>query len=69
MVDVDGVQIVRAADVFLALAGDGWVLGGIDVGVWSFLRRLLPRRRSCPPPSRFIDWAVWTTVTTRTRPT
>jgi hypothetical protein len=57
MVDVDGVQIVRAADVFLALAGDGWVLGGIDVGVWSFLRRLLPRRRSCPPPSRFIDWA------------
>jgi hypothetical protein len=57
LVDVDGVQVVRAADVFLALTGDGWVLGGVDVGVWAFLRRLLPRAGTCPPPRRFLDWA------------
>lgn len=57
LVDVGGVQVVRAAEVYLVRMPDGWELAGIDVGVLTFLRRLLPRRRRCPPPRRAIDWA------------
>ena len=57
LVDVAGVQVVRAADVYLLNGPRGWELAGIDVGVRSFGRRLLQKRRTCPPPARAIDWA------------
>lgn len=57
LVDVQGVQVVRAADVYLGGLGDSWELGGVDVGLRALLRRLLPRRRKCPSPVRAIDWS------------
>jgi sporulation protein YlmC with PRC-barrel domain len=57
LVDIAGVQVVRAADVYLLDGPRGWELAGIDVGVRSFGCRLLPKRRICPPPNRVIDWA------------
>ena len=57
LVDIAGVQVVRAADVYLVNGPRGWELAGIDVGVRSFSRRLLRKRRLCPPPDRVIDWA------------
>jgi sporulation protein YlmC with PRC-barrel domain len=57
LVDTSGVQVVRAADVYLLDGTQGWELAGIDVGVVSFGRRLVARRRACPPPDRVIDWA------------
>jgi hypothetical protein len=57
LVDIAGVQVVRAADVYVLNGAAGWELGGVDVGVTAFLRRLLPKARNCPPPNRVIDWA------------
>ena len=57
LVDVMGVKVVRAADIYLARTSQGWELAGVDVGFWAFVRRALPRRRKCPPPSRAVDWA------------
>jgi sporulation protein YlmC with PRC-barrel domain len=57
LVDVAGVQVVRAADVYLLDLGGGWEVAGVDVGAWALLRRLLPKRRRCPPPDRALDWA------------
>ena len=57
LVDVEGVQVVRAADVYLFRLSDGWELAGVDVGFWAYARRLLRKRRRCPPPRRAIDWA------------
>ncbi len=57
LVDVSGVQVVRAADVYLLNLGHGWELAGVDIGAWALLRRLLPKRRHCPPPDRVLDWA------------
>lgn len=56
IVDMDGVQVVRSSDVYLAARAGGWEVGAIDVGMWSLARRLLPRRRSCPAPNRAVDW-------------
>ena len=52
-----GVQVVRAADVYLVNWVNGWELAGIDVGQWALFRRLLPQRWTRPTPDRFIDWA------------
>ena len=57
LVDIAGVQVVRASDVYLLNGPNGWELAGVDVGVRSLGRRLLPRRRRCPPVDRVIDWA------------
>jgi magnesium transporter len=57
LVDTSGVQVVRAADAYLLNGPEGWELAGIDVGARSFGRRLVTRRRACPPPDRVIDWA------------
>ena len=57
LVDTSGVQVVRAADAYLLNGPQGWELAGIDVGLLSFGRRLVTRRRACPPPDRVIDWA------------
>jgi hypothetical protein len=58
LVDTSGVQVVRAADAYLLNGPQGWELAGIDVGLLSFGRRLVTRRRACPPPDRVIDWAA-----------
>jgi hypothetical protein len=57
LVDVAGVQVVRAADVYLVHGVSGWEVAGIDIGLWALFRRLLPPRRSSPTPDRSIDWA------------
>jgi CBS domain-containing protein len=59
MVDVDGVRVFRAADLFLARVGGGYRLVGADVGFATLLRRLGPSRwRARPHPDRVIDWAA-----------
>ena len=56
LVDIEGVQVVRAADVYLRRLSDGWELAGVEVEFWAYARRLLHKRRSCPSPRRVIDW-------------
>jgi flagellar motility protein MotE (MotC chaperone) len=69
LVDVDGVQVIRAADLYLA-----WVLQpagtashqprvlrlvGVDVSAQTLLRRLGPKRwRGRLTPDKVIDWAA-----------
>jgi hypothetical protein len=56
LVDMSGVYVVRAADVYLLNGPQGWELAGIDVGVWSRGRGLISRRRAGPRPHRVVDW-------------
>jgi CBS domain-containing protein len=59
LVDVDGVQVIRAADLYLAPVGEHIRLVGVDVSLATLLRRLGPRRRlPVPTPERVIDWAA-----------
>jgi len=63
LVDVDGVQVIRAADLYLAYTpgANGPVLRlvGVDVSGQSLLRRLGPKRwHGVPTPERVIDWAT-----------
>ncbi len=59
LVDVDGVRVVRASDLYLARVGLAWRLVGVDVGMQSLLRRLGPARfRTRPTPERVLDWAA-----------
>ncbi len=59
LVDVDGVRVVRASDLYLARVVDGWRLVGVDVGYQTLLRRLGPTRwRARPTPDHVIDWAA-----------
>jgi CBS domain-containing protein len=60
LVDVDGRQVVRAADLLLAKLGpDDLRLVGVDVSPTTLLRRLGPRRfRSRPTPRKVIDWGA-----------
>jgi sporulation protein YlmC with PRC-barrel domain len=57
LIDVIGVQVVRATDVYLIKGPHGWELAGVDVGWRAFARRLGPKARKCPLPDRAIDWA------------
>jgi CBS domain-containing protein len=58
LVDTDGVQVVRAADLYVARVGGAWRLVGVETGALSLLRRLGPRRwRVRATPERVIDWA------------
>lgn len=58
LVDVDGVRVVRASDLYLAKVGPDYRLVAVDVGMRPFLRRLAPRRvRRRATPERVIDWA------------
>jgi CBS domain-containing protein len=57
LVDVDGVRVVRASDLYLARVGLAWRLVGVDVGMQSLMRRLGPARfRTRPTPDRVLDW-------------
>jgi CBS domain-containing protein len=59
LVDCDGVQVVRASDLYLAPVAGQWRLVGVDVGFQSLLRRLGPARwRARPTPARVIDWGA-----------
>lgn len=59
LVDVDGVRVVRASDLYLARIGLSWRLVGVDVGMASLLRRLGPaRNRNRATPERVLDWAM-----------
>jgi CBS domain-containing protein len=59
LVDVDGVQVIRAADLYLAEVLGQFRLVGVDVSTMTLLRRLGPRRgRPAPTPDRVIDWAA-----------
>ncbi len=59
LVDVDGVQVIRAADLYLAPVFGGYCLVGVDVSMQSLLRRLGPARwRHTPTPDRVIDWGA-----------
>lgn len=57
LVDVDGKQVIRAADLYLAPVAEQVRLVGVDVSVQTLLRRLGPKRlRGRPTPDRVIDW-------------
>ena len=59
LVDTDEIQVIRAADLYLAQVGDQVHLVGVDVGLQTLLRRLGPKRyRWHPTPDRVIDWAA-----------
>jgi CBS domain-containing protein len=63
LVDVDGVQVIRSSDLYLAYApgvtGQVLRLVGVDVSGQTLLRRLGPKRwRVVPTPERVIDWAT-----------
>jgi CBS domain-containing protein len=58
LVDTDEIQVIRAADLYLAQVGEQIHLVGVDVSLQTLLRRLGPRRfRWHPTPDRVIDWA------------
>jgi len=57
LVDIGGVQVVRASDVFLVVASDGLRLAGVDVSQRAFFWRVLPLRPAFRPPGRLIEWA------------
>ena len=59
LVDVEGVQVISAADLYLAEVIGRIRLVGADVSNATLLRRLGPRRwRPRPTPDRVIDWAA-----------
>ena len=59
LVDTDEIQVIRAADLYLAQVGDAIHLVGVDVSLQTLLRRLGPKRfRWHPTPDRVIDWAA-----------
>ncbi len=57
VIDLDGRQVIRAADLYLAPVGEQFLLVGLDVSLATLLRRLGPKRlRGRPTPERVIDW-------------
>ncbi|MBI5160283.1 MAG: magnesium transporter [Micrococcales bacterium] len=57
LIDIDGRQVIRAADLYLAPVGADFRLVGVDVSLATLLRRLGPRLlRGRPTPDRVIDW-------------
>jgi CBS domain-containing protein/sporulation protein YlmC with PRC-barrel domain len=59
LVDTEEVQVIRAADLYLAQVGEQVRLVGVDVSLQTLLRRLGPKRfRWHPTPDRVIDWAA-----------
>jgi CBS domain-containing protein len=58
LLDVDGVRVVRAADLYLATVTERIRLVGVEVGLRSLLWRLGPARwRARARPDAVIDWA------------
>ena len=64
IVDVNGLRVVRSADLYLAPLDKEIRLVGVDVSFVSFLRRVFPgtlRRRATP--DRVVDWATVASLT------
>jgi len=64
IVDVNGLRVVRSADLYLAPLDKEIRLVGVDVSFTSFLRRVFPgtlRRRATP--DRVVDWATVASLT------
>jgi CBS domain-containing protein len=58
LVDVAGVRVVRASDLYLAKTSGDWQLVGVDVSWGSFVRRALFGSASrTPTPGQVLDWA------------
>ncbi len=59
LVDVDGVRVIRASDLYVTCLVGTHRLVGVDVGLGTLLRRLGPARwRARPTPERVIDWGA-----------
>ncbi|WP_152233328.1 magnesium transporter MgtE N-terminal domain-containing protein [Georgenia ruanii] len=59
LVDIDGVRVIRASDLYIVRLADSYRLVGADVGMGTLLRRIGPSRwRSRPTPERVIDWGA-----------
>lgn len=59
LVDVDGVRVIRASDLYLARVDQLWCLVGAEAGLRVLLRRLGPAAwRAKPAPEKVIDWAA-----------
>ncbi len=59
LVDVDGVRVIRASDLYLARVDGTWHLVGAEVGLKVLLRRIGPRRlHRRPAPEKVLDWAA-----------
>ncbi|MCP8706789.1 CBS domain-containing protein [Streptomyces sp. AC04842] len=59
LVDVDGVRVIRASDLYLARVEGTWRLVGAEVGFRVLLRRIGPRRlHRRPSPEKVLDWAA-----------
>lgn len=59
LIDVDGVRVVRASDLYVATVTGQVRLVGVDVSFRSIVRRLGPRQlRNRPTPDLVIDWAT-----------
>jgi hypothetical protein len=57
VIDLDGRQVIRAADLYLAPVSGQFLLVGLDISLATLLRRLGPKRlRGRPTPERVIDW-------------
>ncbi len=58
LVDVDGIKVIRAADLYLARVLGRIRLVGVDISFSSLLRRIGPARfRIRPTPESVVDWA------------
>ncbi len=64
IVDVNGLRVVRTADLYLAPLDREIRLVAVDVSFVSFLRRIFPgTMRKRPTPDRVIDWATVASLT------
>ncbi|HET9128505.1 MAG TPA: CBS domain-containing protein, partial [Propionibacteriaceae bacterium] len=58
LVDLNGVRVVRASDLYLGHVAGRWELVGVDTSWRTYVRRALPGAMSWrPTPSRVLDWA------------
>ena len=57
LVDIEGVQVVRAADVYLCKLPDGWELAGVDVGFRAYRAGSCASDEAALHPVAQIDWA------------
>lgn len=57
LVDIHGVRVVRASDLYLALWEGSWRLVGVDISMATFIQRTLPRRLRGARIGPVLDWA------------
>jgi CBS domain-containing protein len=58
VIDIERARLVRASDIELAPAGEGWCVCGVDTTSRARVRRTLPvRSRRRDQPKHLLDWA------------